>query len=221
MLNKELTKQSWKVSHMKHKIILSCKSTLTSVIHPMLQFLLSAFCFVGISGHAVGLKLREQLNTSAIVEALEQLKQCPVGLDSILKRTVAFGVAFHHAGILYICFFSYYFNKKKFIESKENMDFLLTKKFPTFSAALTVVFLLCYSCIWRKESYFINWAHQMRFLVLYLLHYPHGYITQSFHKLGNIKSSQYFYAYMIVSRWIFMKILFLDSYFNPRSAQLF
>lgn len=33
------------------------------------------------------------------MELLEQLKYCPVGLDQILRKTVSFGVSFHHAGL--------------------------------------------------------------------------------------------------------------------------
>lgn len=33
------------------------------------------------------------------MEVLEQLRYCPVGLDDILRKTVSFGVAFHHAGL--------------------------------------------------------------------------------------------------------------------------
>lgn len=33
------------------------------------------------------------------METLEQLKRCPIGLDGVLKNTVSFGVAFHHAGL--------------------------------------------------------------------------------------------------------------------------
>ncbi len=50
-------------------------------------------------------KLREQLNADKIAECLEQLKNCPVGLDSLLGRVVSFGVAYHHAGM--------HFNVKK------------------------------------------------------------------------------------------------------------
>lgn len=39
------------------------------------------------------------MNSEAITEALQQLERCPVGLDAILKKTVSFGVAFHHAGL--------------------------------------------------------------------------------------------------------------------------
>lgn len=52
----------------------------------------------GLSGSELGQQLREQLNSNAIAEALEQLQRCPVGLDKVLHCTVAFGVAFHHAG---------------------------------------------------------------------------------------------------------------------------
>jgi DNA polymerase theta len=52
----------------------------------------------GLSGSELGQQLREQLDSNAIAEALEQLQRCPVGLDKVLKCTVAFGVAFHHAG---------------------------------------------------------------------------------------------------------------------------
>lgn len=44
-------------------------------------------------------KLRQQLNADKIAECLEQLRNCPVGLDSSLGRVVSFGVAYHHAGL--------------------------------------------------------------------------------------------------------------------------
>jgi len=43
-------------------------------------------------------KLREQLSGQKLSEVMSQLKQCPGGLDENLKKSVAFGVAFHHAG---------------------------------------------------------------------------------------------------------------------------
>lgn len=58
-----------------------------------------AFRKLGMSKSSFGTCLREQLNSNAIMEILEQLKRCPVGLDSVLKKTVSFGVAFHHAGL--------------------------------------------------------------------------------------------------------------------------
>ncbi|XP_076065262.1 DNA polymerase theta [Oratosquilla oratoria] len=50
---------------------------------------------------AVSGRLRECLNTVGISRVLEALKNCPVGLDRILGRSIAFGTAFHHAGLTY------------------------------------------------------------------------------------------------------------------------
>lgn len=43
--------------------------------------------------------LRHQLDPTLISETLEQLKRTPIGLDNVLKNTVSFGTAFHHAGL--------------------------------------------------------------------------------------------------------------------------
>lgn len=40
------------------------------------------------------------LDQSALRDTVEQLRHTPVGLDSVLGRTVPFGVAYHHAGDL-------------------------------------------------------------------------------------------------------------------------
>lgn len=58
-----------------------------------------AFYKLGNSSSDLGQSLRKQLNTDAIIELLEQLKRCPVGLDKVLSKAVSFGVAFHHAGL--------------------------------------------------------------------------------------------------------------------------
>nr|CAI5843935.1 unnamed protein product [Callosobruchus analis] len=58
-----------------------------------------SFCKLGNVKNQWGEVLRLQLNTNLIMEVLEQLKFCPVGLDDLLRRTVSFGVAFHHAGL--------------------------------------------------------------------------------------------------------------------------
>lgn len=58
-----------------------------------------AFWKLGSGKSAAGLTLRQQLKSESIIELLEQLKRCPVGLDSILQKTASFGVAFHHAGL--------------------------------------------------------------------------------------------------------------------------
>lgn len=46
----------------------------------------------------MGLAVRAQLDGSALSDVIEQLKRCPASLDHALGRSVAFGVAFHHAG---------------------------------------------------------------------------------------------------------------------------
>lgn len=38
------------------------------------------------------------LNLEGLQDVVAQLKRTPAGLDDILKRTVPWGVAFHHAG---------------------------------------------------------------------------------------------------------------------------
>lgn len=61
----------------------------------------SSFHKLGCSKNVLGFVLREQLKTDAILEVLEQLKNCPVGLDEVLKYTISFGVAYHHAGLTF------------------------------------------------------------------------------------------------------------------------
>lgn len=63
----------------------------------------------------MGLAVRAQLDGAALSDVLEQLKRCPASLDQVLGRSVAFGVAFHHAGRyklkLACCFLSSIFFK--------------------------------------------------------------------------------------------------------------
>ncbi|KAL1139725.1 hypothetical protein AAG570_006703 [Ranatra chinensis] len=54
---------------------------------------------LGFEKNDIGSSLRQQLNSQAIADTLEQLKRCPAGLDKTLARSVSFGVAFHHAGL--------------------------------------------------------------------------------------------------------------------------
>lgn len=63
------------------------------------QQIAMAFWQLGCSPSSLGIMLREQLNGELLGELLEQLKRCPVGLDEVLQKTIAFGVAFHHAGL--------------------------------------------------------------------------------------------------------------------------
>ncbi|XP_039749737.1 DNA polymerase theta isoform X2 [Pararge aegeria] len=65
------------------------------------QSIASSFYKLGCSENEHGTTLREQLNSKNIFEVLEQLKNCPVGLDQILKNIISFGVAYHHAGLTF------------------------------------------------------------------------------------------------------------------------
>lgn len=65
------------------------------------QSIASSFYKLGCSGNQMGLVLRNQLKTESILEVLEQLKNCPVSLDHVLKSTISFGVAYHHAGLTF------------------------------------------------------------------------------------------------------------------------
>lgn len=55
--------------------------------------------FLGRENIQLGKILRDQLDSELISETLEQLKRSPTGLDNVLKNTVSFGIAFHHAGL--------------------------------------------------------------------------------------------------------------------------
>ncbi|XP_043485514.1 DNA polymerase theta [Polistes fuscatus] len=57
------------------------------------------FYKLGQKDTSLGNILKEQLNSTAILETIEQLKRCPCGLDNSLKNSISFGVAFHHAGL--------------------------------------------------------------------------------------------------------------------------
>lgn len=43
--------------------------------------------------------MKKEIDSTLIYETLEQLKRSPSGLDNILKNTISFGIAFHHAGL--------------------------------------------------------------------------------------------------------------------------
>lgn len=65
------------------------------------QSIASSFYKLGCAGKEMGTVLRLQLNSERISEVLEQLKNCPVGLDQIVKNSISFGVAYHHAGLTF------------------------------------------------------------------------------------------------------------------------
>ena len=45
--------------------------------------------------------LQRELDGHKLKEVLDQLERSPVSLDPILKKTIRFGVAFHHAGLTF------------------------------------------------------------------------------------------------------------------------
>ncbi|KAE9543083.1 hypothetical protein AGLY_002994 [Aphis glycines] len=53
----------------------------------------------GVNKSKVGINLRNQLSGENLGDVLEQLRRCPVGLETDLSKTISFGVAFHHAGL--------------------------------------------------------------------------------------------------------------------------
>ncbi|XP_011556029.3 DNA polymerase theta [Plutella xylostella] len=65
------------------------------------QNVASSFFKIGCSGNDMAKIMRNQLKSDSILEVLEQLKSCPVGLDNVLKNTISFGVAYHHAGLTF------------------------------------------------------------------------------------------------------------------------
>lgn len=65
------------------------------------QTIASSFFKLGCQQGEFGTVLRNELKTDSISEVLEQLKNSPVGLDQVLKQTISFGVAYHHAGLTF------------------------------------------------------------------------------------------------------------------------
>ncbi|KAK0079774.1 hypothetical protein PV326_008551 [Microctonus aethiopoides] len=80
-----------------HSVLIFCPTK--NWCENLAQQISKAFFQLGHENTTFGQTLRNQLNTEAIMETLEQLKRTPVGLDKVLRSTVSFGVAFHHAGL--------------------------------------------------------------------------------------------------------------------------
>ena len=58
--------------------------------------------------------LQAQMNGDALKDVLEQLRRSPAGLDESLKKSISFGVAYHHAGTVHLAsLLSFFFSRKK------------------------------------------------------------------------------------------------------------
>ncbi|CAD1478881.1 unnamed protein product [Heterotrigona itama] len=80
-----------------HSILIFCSTK--NWCEKLAEQIAAAFCKLGRENTHLGKTLRQQLDAALISETLEQLKRSPTGLDNVLKNTVSFGTAFHHAGL--------------------------------------------------------------------------------------------------------------------------
>ena len=80
-----------------HSVLIFCPTK--HWCETLAQQVAGMFFKLGQQDTAIGRSLREELSSEAIMETLEQLKRSPAGLDDVLRSTVSFGVAFHHAGL--------------------------------------------------------------------------------------------------------------------------
>nr|XP_033330017.1 DNA polymerase theta isoform X2 [Megalopta genalis] len=80
-----------------HSVLIFC--TTKNWCEKLAEQIAAAFYKLGRENTSLGTTLRQQLDATLISETLEQLKRSPTGLDNVLKRTVSFGIAFHHAGL--------------------------------------------------------------------------------------------------------------------------
>lgn len=56
---------------------------------------------MGKSRTEIGNKMRDHISMQLIDEVKSHLRNSPTGLDSVLEKTVSYGVAFHHAGLTF------------------------------------------------------------------------------------------------------------------------
>ncbi|XP_054015016.1 DNA polymerase theta [Hylaeus anthracinus] len=80
-----------------HSVLIFCPTK--NWCEKLAEQIAATFFKLGQKNTQLGETLRQQLDSTLISETLEQLKRSPVGLDNVLKNTVSFGVAFHHAGL--------------------------------------------------------------------------------------------------------------------------
>ncbi|XP_043257568.1 DNA polymerase theta [Colletes gigas] len=80
-----------------HSVLIFCPTK--NWCEKLAEQIATAFSKLGQKNTQLGETLRQQLNSTLISETLEQLKRSSIGLDKVLKNTVSFGIAFHHAGL--------------------------------------------------------------------------------------------------------------------------
>ncbi|KZC14173.1 DNA polymerase theta [Dufourea novaeangliae] len=80
-----------------HSVLIFCPTK--NWCEKLAEQVAAAFFKLGRENTPLGETLRQQLDSTLISETLEQLKRSPTGLDNVLKNTVSFGIAFHHAGL--------------------------------------------------------------------------------------------------------------------------
>ncbi|EFN66768.1 ATP-dependent DNA helicase HEL308 [Camponotus floridanus] len=80
-----------------HSVLIFCPTK--KWCEKLAEQIAAAFFKLGCKDTMLGEMLRKEINKELIQETLEQLKRSPSGLDNILKNTISFGIAFHHAGL--------------------------------------------------------------------------------------------------------------------------
>ncbi|KYN42028.1 Helicase POLQ-like protein [Trachymyrmex septentrionalis] len=80
-----------------HSVLIFCPTK--KWCEKLAEQIATAFFKLGCGDTKFGEMLKKEIDSTLIQETLEQLKRSPSGLDNILKNTISFGTAFHHAGL--------------------------------------------------------------------------------------------------------------------------
>ncbi|KAL6260260.1 hypothetical protein P5V15_007793 [Pogonomyrmex californicus] len=80
-----------------HSVLIFCPTK--KWCEKLAEQIATAIFKLGCENTKLGEVLKKEINPTFILETLEQLKRSPSGLDNVLKNTISFGIAFHHAGL--------------------------------------------------------------------------------------------------------------------------